>query len=149
MNKLAQDKIVNHFYTLGVKAAVESTGMDKTAMSASATKALSRIRPMGARNIGAGALYTTLGASLGELMGGHGFAGGVAGKLLKDYNTVQAVKNLGMLDRMAVRNALAKGSTLESVSSPLLAAINPNVVPIPAGISDAVTNAAVRRRLGL
>jgi len=160
MNKTAQAKIANYFYNLGVQTAVESTGMDKTAMSASAAKALSRINPMGARNIAAGAGWTMGGAGVGEALAhlsgnassslGNNMmlAGGLAGKLLKDRNTIKAVEQLGLLERMAVRKGLANNKAGQFLA-PLLSAANTQSFKLPGVLSEAATNAAVRRRLGL
>ncbi len=163
MNKLSNDQIATHFYNLGATNALR--GMDKTAMSASAAKALSRIRPGGGRNFLAGAGWTTGGAFGGDivnnLMGLTGkdsipalAAGGIIGKLIKDRNTLKAVDRLGMLDRMAVRRALKDSPLIERGAGTLGTLLNPYTSYTPssnllAGLSETATNQLVRKRLGL
>jgi hypothetical protein len=153
MNKLSHDQVANHFYNLGVQAALGG-GMDKTASSAATRALVSRLAPMGSRNIAAGAGHTTLGAGLGaalgaplgaEAMASLGGLGALGGKVVKDLNTIRLAEQLGALERRQVAKALGDGlgGRVGGAGLSLL-----TTHPL-GGLSEALTNQAVRRRVGL
>lgn len=151
MNKLSHDKIANHFYNLGVQAALGNTDMQKTAY---APAVISRLAPMGARNFLAGAGHVGGGSVLGGVLGSHlgpdaavalSVLGGLGGKLIKDQNTLRIAENLGALERKAVAKALGD-SAAGRVGGGLSSLATSGIV---GGISEALTNKGVRRRVGL
>ena len=153
MNKLSHDQVANHFYNLGVQSALGG-GMDKTAASAATRALVSRLAPMGGANIAAGLGHVTggagLGMALGAPMGAEGVAilgslGALAGKGIKDRNTIRLAEQLGALERRQVAKALGDGigGRVGGFGTSLLTTGGLGAV------SEALTNQAVRRRLGM
>ena len=152
MDKLAYNQTRMYFYSLGVKTALSSSGRDKTA--GYLTRHVSRLAPMGAGNIAAGAGHLIGGGMLGGALGAVtepelipllSSIGALAGKIVKDRNTRRIAENLGFLERRAVAKALGKGVG-GRVGGALLSGVTSNV---PGILSEALTNSAVRRKVGL
>lgn len=167
MNKTAKDELYNHYYSAGVKLAMDKVGN-------MGTKALiSRLSPTGSKNIaaglghaavgsGAGALLTPFAAMLAkgpgavkgdlfnDLFIGGGILGALGGKLIKDKKTRDIARSLNKAQSRAVLKGIGgadreiAGGVLSSVSPLLIGAKGPS---LGMGISEAYTNRAVKNIL--
>ena len=149
MNKLAK-----HYYTLGAQTALRNMGMEKPAYY----DLVSRLAPMGTRNITAGAGHVGAGSILGFLLGAAvspeltksmvpTLLGAGAGKLLKDRNTLNIAKSLNPLEKAVVSHELGKGVS-GRVGGAALSLLGSGGNPLVA-IPEVITNQLVRKRLGM
>ena len=124
MNKLSHDQVANHFYNLGVQAALGNSGMDKTAKVG--LEALHRILSSGSGQT------AVLGKALGER------AGGQVGTMLGGFGGLAAGTNISgnpILDVLLGGAGAAGGASLGNIAGRNLAGLQGQVQGYISGLA--------------